>query len=149
MKGNIQEAPVLVLLQHMTHIFKQQSIPLFRKFGLTPGSAGILFTLSKYGTMSQRELAERVGITPPSMTVALKKMEKQNYISREPDEKDQRIIRIRLLEKGEKCVVHVKQAIKQLEETAFEGVSQEEHLLLRRILIQMYQNLMKKQEREE
>lgn len=138
---NIQEAPFHVVLHHLQHILNYRAVPLFRKLELNPGNAAILFVLKKYGSLSQRELAERVGITPPSMTVALRKMEQQGYIGREPDEKDQRIIRIRILEKGEACVGKVKQSAVQLEETAFAGMTEEERVLLRKLLIRVVDNL--------
>lgn len=64
---------------------------------IKPSQAGILFSLKCWGEQSQRQLAQRVGITPPSMTVALRKMEEKGYVSRKTDEKDQRITRIQLV----------------------------------------------------
>jgi len=143
MEKNINEAPFPVILHRVLHLMKQQTVPRFREVGLKPGSAAILFSLEECGAMSQRELAEHVGITPPSMTVALKKMEHKGYISRRVDEKDQRIIRIELQEKGVKCVALVKQSITKMEETLFEGFALEEKLLFRRFLLQMHDNLMR------
>jgi len=146
MEQNVNEAPLSVLINKVSHLGKYQAIPLFRQYDLKPGAAGILFTLDKYGVLSQRELADKVGITPPSMTVALRKMEKLGYISRRQDENDQRIIRIEIQEAGSKCVAVVKAAMHRLDETMFEGFTNEEKLLLRRFLLQMYDNLIKHNE---
>lgn len=58
---------------------------------LKAGQAGILAILQMVGPMSQRELADHIHITPPSVNVAVQKLEKLGYIRKEQDEKDQRM----------------------------------------------------------
>ena len=57
-----------------------QSMKRMEKMDLKPSQAGVLFSLKHWGEQSQKQLAERVGITPPSMTVALRKMEEKGYV---------------------------------------------------------------------
>ncbi|MGL6197988.1 MAG: MarR family winged helix-turn-helix transcriptional regulator [Lachnospiraceae bacterium] len=142
MEKNINDVPLTVLMHKLLHMMKQQAAPLFKSIDLKTGGAGILFTLAKYGPMSQRELADKVGITPPSMTVALRKLENEGYINRRPDQNDQRIIRIEMQDKGNKCLASIRQAMKEVEGNMFVGFTQEERILLRRFLIQMYYNLL-------
>ena len=73
-----------------------QSMKRMEKMDLKPSQAGVLFSLKHWGEQSQKQLAERVGITPPSMTVALRKMEEKGYVTRRQDEKDQRVVKIHL-----------------------------------------------------
>ena len=58
-----------------------QSMKRMEKMDLKPSQAGALFSLKHWGEQSQKQLAERVGITPPSMTVALRKMEEKGYVT--------------------------------------------------------------------
>ena len=58
-----------------------QSMKRMEKMDLKPSQAGVLFSLKHWGEQSQKQLAERVGITPPSMTVALRKMEEKGYVT--------------------------------------------------------------------
>ena len=81
-----------------------QSMKRMEKMDLKPSQAGVLFSLKHWGEQSQKQLAERVGITPPSMTVALRKMEEKGYVIRRQDEKDQRVVKIHLAPKGEECI---------------------------------------------
>ena len=81
-----------------------QSMKRMEKMDLKPSQAGVLFSLKHWGEQSQKQLAERVGITPPSMTVALRKMEEKGYVTRRQDEKDQRVVKIHLAPKGEECI---------------------------------------------
>lgn len=78
-----------MLIQQVAHLAKYQTLKEMESCGLKPNQAGILVVLRSEGGLSQKELAKRMGVTPPSMTAALKKMEKQGYVLREQDEKDQ------------------------------------------------------------
>lgn len=146
MKFDNENAPIQMILQQLLHLTKYQAMHLLEHFDLNPGQAGILFTLNYHGNLTQRQLAEKIGITPPSMTVALRKMEERGYISRQPDELDQRKIRIHLTAKGSGCIDDMKKVFRQLEEIMFKDFLPEEKLLLRRFLLQMEENILKSKE---
>lgn len=146
MNTHKDDVPVFVILHRLIHMSKYQAYKRLDDFDLKPSQAGILFVLSCNGKLSQRELAERIGITPPSMTVALRKMETRGYIEKEPDEKDQRIIRILLTEKGESCVDDIRTVMDEMEAVLYQNMTQEEKMLLRRLLLQMQENLLDSKE---
>ncbi|MCB6201793.1 MarR family winged helix-turn-helix transcriptional regulator [Extibacter muris] len=146
MNTHKDDVPVFVILHRLIHMSKYQAFKRLDDFDLKPSQAGILFVLSCNGKLSQRELAERIGITPPSMTVALRKMETRGYIEKEPDEKDQRIIRILLTEKGESCVEDIRTVMDEMEAVLYQNMTQEEKMLLRRLLLQMQENLLDSKE---
>jgi DNA-binding MarR family transcriptional regulator len=60
-----------------------------------PGQAGCLWALGSGEGISQRELAEKVGLAPPTVTAMLQKMERGGLIERTGDENDQRVTRRR------------------------------------------------------
>lgn len=97
---NIEDDSVFIMMHQLLHLSKYQAMKRMETLGLKPSQAGILFILNCEGELSQRGLADKIGIKPPSMTVALRKLEERGYIRREQDGKDQRIVRIRLSEKG-------------------------------------------------
>jgi len=142
MEKNINEVPLPALMYKLLHMMKHQAVPLYKSVDLKHGSSGILFTLNKYGPMSQRELADKVGITPPSMTVALRKLQNEGYINRKTDQNDQRIIQIELQDKGVECIAHIKRVMEEAERNLLAGFTQEEQMLLRRLLVQLYYNLL-------
>ena len=146
MNTHKDDVPVFVILHRLIHMSKYQAFKRLDDFDLKPSQAGILFVLSCNGKLSQRELAEKIGITPPSMTVALRKMENRGYIKKEPDEKDQRIIRILLTEKGEDCVEDIRAVVDKMEAVLYRNMTQEEKMLLRRLLLQMQENLLDSKE---
>ena len=81
----------------------QYIIHLIEPLKIKPGQAGILLFLRKAGPLSQREIADHIGVKPPSVTVAIQKLEKLEYVERRPDKKDQRIVNIQITEKGMEC----------------------------------------------
>lgn len=139
---NVEDMSVFMLLFHLMHLSEYQAVKRMEDLDLKPSQAGILFVLKSEGSLSQRQLAEKIGITPPSMTVALRKLEKCGYVCRKPDENDQRIVRIQLADKGGECIEDLRQIIEDMEDILHKGMSQEERLLFRRLLLQMQENLM-------
>lgn len=91
--------------------------------------------------MSQKELAKRLNVTAPSITSMIQKMEKSGYITRRTDEQDQRVMRLSLTEKGESLVQSVIDVSDRMEQILSEGMSLEERLLFRRLMLQINENL--------
>lgn len=133
-----------LLMNQVMHLYIQRSMKLFRDLKVHPGAGGMLWALRKNNGMSQKEIAKKLGITPPSMTVMIKKLEGEGYIVKKQDEKDQRITRIFITEKGEEIAYHMESVLKMLEKEAFANMSEEEIMLLRRLLLQMKDNLSDK-----
>ena len=141
-KRNEKDKPCQMVLHHMVHLIDYQTMRGLEHYGLSIGQAGILFVLSNGGALSQRELADRICVKPPSMTVALRKMEKLGFVLRNTDSRDQRITRIELTERGKSCVKEIKEHIDQMEDVLFRGFSDGERILMCRMLRQMQENLM-------
>lgn len=140
---NLDDASVFIIMHQLLHLSKYQAMKRMEDIGLKPSQAGVLFVLNCEGRLSQRELAEKIGITPPSMTVALRKLEDRGYIVKEPDKEDQRIIRILLSDKGKECIEELKGIMDSMEELLFQGISSEERMFFRRLVLEMRKNLLK------
>ena len=76
------------------------------------------------------------------MTVALRKLEERGYIHKEQDVKDQRVIRIRLSEKGKECIEALEGIMSDMEEVLYQGITAEEMMLFRRLVLEMRENLL-------
>lgn len=135
-----------LLMSQVMHLYVQRSIQLLKKLNVHPGQGGMLWTLCHNDGVSQKELAKKLGITPPSITVMLRKLETEEMIFKKQDEKDQRITRIYITEKGRKAAEQMGEVLKQIESEVFANMSQEEILLLRRLFLQMKENLTQKGE---
>ncbi|MEZ3485462.1 MAG: MarR family transcriptional regulator [Lachnospiraceae bacterium] len=139
---NTEDASVFIILHQLLHLSKYQAMKRMETLGLKPSQAGILFILSCEGELSQRSLADKIGIRPPSMTVALRKLEERGYISKEQDAKDQRIVRIRLSGKGKECIEALEGIMSDMEEVLYQGITPEEMMLFRRLVLAMRENLL-------
>ena len=123
---NLDKVPELGLMGIVMHRVINRAKGMYQEFDLNASQAGILFTLHQSCAMSQKELAESLNMTPPSITSAIQKMEKGGYIRRKADEKDQRVLRLSLTEKGESCIQSVKQVAEQMRKLIFYEMSEEE-----------------------
>lgn len=137
-----EESSVFFSIFQLMQFMKYQGMKRMEEMDIKPSQAGVLFSLKCWGEQSQKQLAERVGITPPSMTVALRKMEEKGYVSRKQDEKDQRVIKIQLAPRGEECIEGIQKVVKEMESIIYQGMSREEILLMNRLLANMKQNLL-------
>lgn len=141
MQCDLRDIPDLGLMGIVMHRVMKRAKSKYEEFDLNRSQASILFTLHQRSSMSQKDLAESLNMTPPSITSAIRKMEKDGYISRKQDESDQRVMRLALTEKGESCIQNVKKVAEEMCELIFRGMSPEEIMLFRRLLIQINDNL--------
>lgn len=140
MKCRKEDVPVQMLVYQILHLTTYRAEKLLERYHLKRGQAGILFILEAHSNISQRELSDLLGVKPPTITSALKKMETLGYIIRTPDPEDQRILRLHNTETGSACVENIRITMKEMEEIMYRGLSREEVLLLRRLLMQIRDN---------
>lgn len=106
----------------------------------------LLMTLSHMGiNVSQRDLAEKLNITPAAVAVTLKKLEKTGLVGRKVAEKDNRFNEVVLTEKGKKIVKESHKVFKYADEKMFAGFSMEELNALEAYLNRMKENLEKEE----
>ncbi|KAJ51115.1 DNA-binding MarR family transcriptional regulator [Clostridium tetanomorphum] len=115
---------------------------LLDKLGLYHGQPPLLFILHKKNGQSQKELADKMNIKPATITVMLKRMEKSGFVERLPDKEDQRVSRVYLTDKGRETMKEVKKVFKSIDDDCFKNFTQEEKILLRRLFMQMRDNLL-------
>jgi MarR family transcriptional regulator, organic hydroperoxide resistance regulator len=70
--------------------------------GIPPAQMFCLREVAHSSGITQRDLAEKLNVSRPTLTVMLHKMEKSGLIERRPDESDQRFTRISLASGGAK-----------------------------------------------
>ena len=75
--------------------------------------------------VSQKSLAEHMGITPAAITVALKKLEKDGYIKRKQGE-DNRFREVEITEAGKRVVNETRELFSKADTSLFENFSDEE-----------------------
>lgn len=75
---------------------------------------------------SQRELAEQLHVTPATVTVSLRSMERDGYITKITDPNDMRRKRIALTDKGREVLDKLDEVYERIGRAMFDGFSPEE-----------------------
>lgn len=139
-----KDIPAFGLMGMLMHKMMNRAKGMYHEFDLNKSQAGILFALHRSDSMSQKELAARLNVTPPSITSSIQKMEREGFLTRHPDPEDQRVMRLMLTEKGQSCIKGVYAVAEQMEKLMFQGMTGEEVMLFKRLLFQISENLDKK-----
>ena len=109
--------------------------------GLGSGQIPVLLELERHGEMNQRALAEKVRVTPATISGMLKRMERAGFISRTADENDARVSLVRLTDEGRaQCEI----AKRFFDETCcqmLEGLDSESLAQLKTLLTRIQDNL--------
>lgn len=96
------------------------------------------------GKMSQLSLAEKTHFSTPTVSVLLRKMEKEGYVMRIPHERDRRVMLVSLTEKGMQFDREHIGRISESDRRATAGFSAEEEALLVSFLARIQENLKEK-----
>lgn len=116
--------------------------------GLYRGQPPILMLLYKNDGLSQKEMARALNLSPATMTVTLKRMEKAGLVLREMDEHDQRILRVHLSEKGREMCETGESRIGVVTAELLEGFTLEEQQQLNEYLGRIARNMERVVEKE-
>lgn len=111
------------------------------KVGLHVGQEMVLLELWKENGLRGGELAEKLGVEPPTITRMLRRMEGCGFVERRPDPADARSFRVYLTESGRSLEAPVARCWEEVEEKTFVGLSYKEKVLLRRLLLRVRENL--------
>lgn len=116
---------------------------LWSEIGLHVGQDMILRQLWPAEGCTQSELADRLCVQPATVTKMLQRMEQTKLIERRGDPEDQRVSRVYLTDQSRALLQPYEEAWAKLEDYLIEGLSMEERVLLRRLLMQVHHNLSK------
>jgi DNA-binding MarR family transcriptional regulator len=114
-----------------------------KNFGMHITSHRVLMHLARFDKLlSQKELADRLSITPAAVTGILKRLEAEKYIERRPSS-DNRYNEISITDKGRDVVEHTRQTFGSADRALFEDFSDEELEVYVRCLEKMQNNIKK------
>ncbi|MFC6965036.1 MarR family winged helix-turn-helix transcriptional regulator [Halocatena marina] len=111
------------------------------ELGLRGGQEFVLAQLAETNGCSQADLADALSVKPPTITKIVRKLEDAGLIERHRDPDDARVQQVFLTEDGEEMIEPIEACWNRGEEVMLEGFTTEERLLLRRLLIQIQENI--------
>ena len=138
-----RQSSFLSLFMKVDRHFMTKCFGQMQELGLYPGQIPVLGLVSGRDGLSQREIAKILHIKPPTVNVSIQRLEKAGFLYKKPDEKDQRVTRIYMTEKGKEIKAKALERIHKNEAVMMEGFSEAEQCLLRRFLEQILANIEK------
>lgn len=114
---------------------------LLDEIGLYRGQQFVLCVLWSEEGLTHSDLADRLGVSPATVTKALKRMERAGFLERRADPADQRVSRVYLTEAGREIRESVEQIWAELEQDTLRGFSDEERETLEGLLRRIGENL--------
>ena len=112
------------------------------------GQGRILHILAEAGTMTQRELTERLGIQPGSASEVISKLERAGFVARATSEADRRTADITLTEAGKVQAAEQMAHRKERSHEMFLALTEEEKATLLALLEKLNGNWAKRGRRE-
>lgn len=80
---------------------------------VTPQQMITILTLGELGKAKITTLSRRMGVSPPTITGIVDRLERNGYVERARDENDRRVVFVSITQKGASVVVKVRQAIQK------------------------------------
>ena len=114
---------------------------LLAEVGLHVGQEMVLIELWEQDGLRGGELAEKLGVEPPTVTKMLRRLESCDLVERRQDPDHARSFRVYLTDEGRSLEGPVARCWETVEEKAFAGMSVGERRNLRRLLTKVRANL--------
>ncbi|MBN2390875.1 MAG: MarR family transcriptional regulator [Anaerolineae bacterium] len=137
------ESNIINLLGQICRLEHARSHELLEELGLYRGQHRILCALWEQDGLTHTELSEYSHVRPATISTTIQRMEAVGLVARKHDAEDQRVSRVYLTKTGRALQQDVEQVWHKIEGEVFVDVTPEERMLLRRIFIQMRENLMR------
>lgn len=109
--------------------------------GLYMGQPRILITIKELEGASQKEIADHLHVTPASLAMSMKRLQKAGFIERHADSKDTRINKIHLAPRGEEVIESCRRKMVWIDQQMMSGFSDQEKNQLAGFLDRIHTNL--------
>ena len=107
---------------------------------MSTGFRHIIFHLAHSDGITQLELSKLVHLSPPTVSVTLKKMEEEGFVLRKSDETDMRQTKVFLSEKGRAVDENIRKSFNSINEQTVKGLSEKEMQTLKELLVKVRKN---------
>jgi MarR family transcriptional regulator, organic hydroperoxide resistance regulator len=122
-------------------VLAHASATAFARHGVHEGQQYILLTLWAEDGLPPGEVARRLGLATPTVTRATARMEAAGLLRRQPHERDGRLVRLFLTDRGRALEKEIGREIDELSERALASLDESERETLVRLLDSISRNL--------
>ena len=143
---NVRTLPdptAVTAMSEITAICENALEDSFIECDVKEGYRNILLVLGKEDGISQLTIAGETNLKPSTISIALKKMEREGYITRVNDAKDMRMSRVYLTETGLEIANKVYNRNEEISRLLLCGISEEELNTVLNVVNKMKENYKK------
>ena len=133
-----------MIINKISHRLRRRSQAVQESIGISEAQGRILNYIIAEGarrSVYQKDIEEEFDLRPPTASSILRSLEKQEMISRVPDEMDGRLKKIVFTEKADKIRSALTEEIVETERRLLQGISEEEQHMFLRLAEKMFHNL--------
>jgi len=94
-------------------VYKNILKPIRKNTSITPGGMYVLGSLKRNGILSMSDIGKCLSMPKPHVTVIVDRLIEEEFVERQNDPKDRRIINIILTEKGRSFFEEIKESISE------------------------------------
>ena len=105
---------------------KAFDLELRNKIGITITQSKVIFALYMHSGLTQRELADKIGVETPTLVPIIDKMEEDGYVKRKLDSEDRRLKRIYTTLKTDALWDSMMECVSQIRKVSLKEVSEQE-----------------------
>lgn len=132
------------IMGRMAHFIALHRIAIFKAgegTGIRQGQMPLLSMIDEHKGSTQKELADMLFVSPASIAVSIKRMQKQGLVTKSADSDDLRYNRITLTPEGQRIISDTHASFDAIDKKAFKGFSDEECEQLFSFITRMTDNL--------
>lgn len=101
----------------------------------------IMRSLNHQDGLTQQELVSSTNMKAPTISVAIRTLEEEGLVRREPDPKDLRSVRVYLTEKGRAVDEEFREKLRETDRLLMRDISEEDEEALIRLLMAVRENI--------
>ena len=133
-----------MIINKISHSLRRRSQAVQESIGISEAQGRILNYILAEGSrrnVYQKDIEEEFDLRPPTASSILRNLEKQEMISRVPDETDGRLKKLIFTEKADKIRLALEEEIVETERRLLDGITDEEQKMFLRLAEKMFHNL--------
>lgn len=141
MKDRPIEESLSFLLVQVVRAHHNRTADSLRELGLYVGQEMVMSQLWEKEGVAQSELADACGLEKPTITKVIERMSEAGLIKVEKDQKDRRVRRVYLTERGRSLKGEVRRRWYLVEDQVFKGFTENDKRVFRQFLERMGENM--------
>ncbi|MCB1381484.1 MAG: MarR family transcriptional regulator [Notoacmeibacter sp.] len=109
--------------------------------GLYAGQDQIMLALAEGEQMTPGQLAQKIGVKPPTVTKTINRLQAQGFVAKSGSETDARVAHVTLTDAGREALKVIEKSVKRNERAALRGFDKKDRKALMKLLARVEANL--------